>query len=331
MKPKAALYKIISKSCDNFRRRDSDARGHRKSLNRLHNLERLAMLGEWEEWEEHFYTGDESAKAHCFSFGDSMLHMVCRFHPPVSIVRKVLKTREPFLAVQEVNSLGQTPLHVAAACGASYKVVLVLLEQSAIPAMVQDSEGNTPLHLHLLHCSGQKICDPGFTVPNLNSSTGSLVAPSNSVRSTASTAATSKSSSVGSLAQVLSHRSNSLSVSCHSEDDFALKSKTILQLHKHAKDDVEHVKLLVQGPTYEIVQYLANAAPECLLLENDDDYSAVELAILCEADLKTVTKLQSAARQHLKSLGGSTHRGKECEDEFSSILPHHKVVWNCAA
>jgi len=328
MKPKAAILKLINKSRESFRRVDSEINELRKCSMKLHQLERLAIQGDWVEWEKHFLTHGESSTAHTFSHGDNLLHMVCRFHPPVSVVRMVLRQREPLLAVQEVNSQGQIPLHVAAASGASYKVVHLLLEQSMCTVMAQDSAGNTPLHLHFLHCCGQKVCDPGFSVPNITSS-GRFI-PTNSIRSTASTVATSQRSSFGSLMQTLTHRSNSLSVSCHSEDEHSARfMRPNLSQTQPSKHEVEQVTMLVQGPTHEIVFELAAASPRCLLLENDDSLSVIELAIMFEADLKTVTKLQEISRRYMKSI--TERRPLTMSDENYIFDSRHNIYRNAAA
>jgi hypothetical protein len=144
----------------------------------VHPFESLAKQGRWEEVENvlNCCNADFDYAApvgDTFSHGDPILHMVCRNHPPVSIVQRLLHERSPALAMREVNQAGQTPLHVAAASGASFRVVHYLVEQCDDPDMVaaQDLEGNTPLHLHFSHTCGEKVRDPGFLSPPHGSTT----------------------------------------------------------------------------------------------------------------------------------------------------------------
>jgi hypothetical protein len=251
--------------------------------------ELFSRQGKWEELERFLHDKDSvyQSSTTTFAHGDSMLHMVCRYHPPTSVVRQLLNKRAPLLAVQEVNSAGQTPLHVAAACGASFQVVQLLLEHCpAIPAS-QDSQGNTPLHLHIANTCRRRVCDPGFCVPNLTkkSSTRGRIFNSNSTQLDA------LSTTASSCANRISLSSRGL-LKKASKRDLLTRIKSAAE-EKMKKDDAEHFKFLVIGPNQEVVYALATHSPSCLLIENYEGVSAVELAILCEADFKTVKTLQT--------------------------------------
>jgi len=88
---------------------------------------------------------------------DTILHSVCRNYPPVRVVNRLL-IEFSWLASQ-LNEEKQTPLHVAAACGASPKVVAALVKHCPESSEWQDNEGCTPLHLHLKY---SPLCDAGY-------------------------------------------------------------------------------------------------------------------------------------------------------------------------
>jgi len=90
---------------------------------------------------------------------DSAIHLMCRHHPPVEIVEHTIKLF-PHLSYQ-LNYHWQTPLHLAAACGASPGVVRLLLENHPTMAFWKDYHGKTPLDLHLQHTKNRRICDAG--------------------------------------------------------------------------------------------------------------------------------------------------------------------------
>jgi hypothetical protein len=335
--------------------------GTRHSLKAIVNpLECLAQVGLWESFEQRLNESECYFVGPIFSYGDSMLHMVCRHHPSVRVVQRVLSDRAPRLAVKEVNKAGQTPLHVAAACGASSRVVRLLLKQCPDSATSQDLQGNTPLHLHFTNTCGQKVCDSGFHIPKLSSSPSSVqsapyshlsssvhgsyvgkMISNNSIRSTASTAALS-------IASLVRASSNALSVSNHggSSDRKKASSKLLRRSDSVPKIDsdggrfkedhsvcsretVGQLKMLLLGPSQEVVHELAKASPSCLVVENDEDLSVVELAIMHEADLKTVTKLQEILRCHLKSKQQSQSQISHCG--IAKSIPEGKILQNAAA
>jgi hypothetical protein len=94
---------------------------------------------------------------------ENALHLMCQFHPPFRVVSKTLKLM-PHL-VHQLNEEKKSPLHVAAAYGASPKVVHLLIKYFPLAVSWQDTRGRTPLHCHLYECSNKKLkfnCDMGY-------------------------------------------------------------------------------------------------------------------------------------------------------------------------
>jgi hypothetical protein len=91
----------------------------------------------------------------------NVLHIMCMYHPPHKVIHRAA-SMSPLMAIQ-VNALQQTPLHVAAAYGASHRVISSLIKHGGkTPATMQDVKGRTPIHLHLKYCTpGVCECDPG--------------------------------------------------------------------------------------------------------------------------------------------------------------------------
>ena len=77
--------------------------------------------------------------------GMTLLHAVCRFNPPSSVVKKMI-TLCPDDA-KALDCLQRTPLHVATGTGASVNVVNALLEANPSACRAQDADGRTPLHM----------------------------------------------------------------------------------------------------------------------------------------------------------------------------------------
>jgi ankyrin repeat protein len=88
------------------------------------------------------------------------MHLVVRAHPPLDIVASLMRFN-PCLTAQ-LDAYGRTPLHVAAASGASPQVVRFLLQQDVSAAAKLDYEGKTPLHLCCEKCCTEGTCDPGL-------------------------------------------------------------------------------------------------------------------------------------------------------------------------
>jgi hypothetical protein len=90
-------------------------------------------------------------------YNGNVLHVMCQHHPPAKLVKQVA-SMFPLLTVQ-VNRHKQTPLHVAAQCGASHRAMDALVKCGQSACLMKDINGRTPLLLHLRECSGEKKCD----------------------------------------------------------------------------------------------------------------------------------------------------------------------------
>jgi len=95
---------------------------------------------------------DDDYKLHLFR-GESPLHVILPFHPPVEnvdLLIQYLSASKQSQAVPEdvLDMLGRTPLHVAAAHGCSAKVVARLINgvSAIMPAVAKDAMGRHALH-----------------------------------------------------------------------------------------------------------------------------------------------------------------------------------------
>jgi len=77
--------------------------------------------------------------------GMTLLHAVCRFNPPSSVVRNMIMLCPG--DAKALDCLNRTPLHVAAGTGASVNVINALLDANPRACRAQDVDGRTPLHM----------------------------------------------------------------------------------------------------------------------------------------------------------------------------------------
>lgn len=75
---------------------------------------------------------------------DLLVHFVCRFQAPTSIVRLVAKTYQE--SVKSADALGRFPIHIACAWGASPETIEFLINEHPVAASIQDNEGKAPIH-----------------------------------------------------------------------------------------------------------------------------------------------------------------------------------------
>ena len=75
----------------------------------------------------------------------TLLHAVCRFNPPPSVVRNMIMLCPD--DAKALDCLKRTPLHVATGTGASVDVINALLEANPRACRAQDADGRTPLHM----------------------------------------------------------------------------------------------------------------------------------------------------------------------------------------
>lgn len=84
--------------------------------------------------------------------GENLLHDICRCNPPLDVLDTLLTSlrhRQGYTSGKD--DMGRTPLHVAAACGASPDVIEALALADPSPASEADNDGRTPLHIAVRH------------------------------------------------------------------------------------------------------------------------------------------------------------------------------------
>jgi hypothetical protein len=77
---------------------------------------------------------------------EHILHTVCRFQPPASVVNAIIRVCA--LCLEEIDKNGYTALHTAAEWGASPQVIQVLIKHYSKAASMKEYRGKTPLHLY---------------------------------------------------------------------------------------------------------------------------------------------------------------------------------------
>jgi hypothetical protein len=78
--------------------------------------------------------------------GTTLLHVMCRFQPPLDLVELVAEELPWMIGAKEPLT-GQYPVHVACFYGSRSDVVKCLLSKNVEPAMTVDIEGRMPIHL----------------------------------------------------------------------------------------------------------------------------------------------------------------------------------------
>lgn len=256
--------------------------GHNPRKERMCKIEQLASLGKWEDVKDYATrcSDKETARSSssrlpfsnskaCQSLrnNDTNLHMICRYHPPLEVVQFFVNggrnAGSGSLLAAQMNAQGHTPLHVAAQCGASRQVVEFLQSKCTQAVEAQDHEGNTPLHLHILHTTGVKTCDAGIQITQRSKESGKLA------------------------------RNGGFN-----EDLPAIKTNWTPRGNQVSSLPANCV--LVEGPNLDVVEFLMEKAssPEMLLIENVDEVSSVELAIMYELPYNLVARMQKLTRQH---------------------------------
>jgi len=84
--------------------------------------------------------------------GENVLHDICRCNPPLDVIETLLTSlRHRRDCTSGKDEMGRTPLHVAAACGASPDVIDALARADPCPASIGDIDGRTPLHIAVMY------------------------------------------------------------------------------------------------------------------------------------------------------------------------------------
>jgi len=89
------------------------------------------------------------------------LHVVCCERPPARVVMAIIDVCP--MCVEGLDKNGYTPLHCAAAWGASPQVIACLIHRYPQASAIKDNYGKTPLHLCCESCSFEGACDTGIT------------------------------------------------------------------------------------------------------------------------------------------------------------------------
>eukprot|EP00986_Skeletonema_menzelii_P015616 scaffold12237_cov208-Skeletonema_menzelii.AAC.3 len=80
--------------------------------------------------------------------GENVLHDMCRCKPPLDVFETLLiSLRHRRAYTSGKDHMGRTPLHVAAACGASPDIIEALALADPSPASIGDLDRRTPLHI----------------------------------------------------------------------------------------------------------------------------------------------------------------------------------------
>jgi len=84
--------------------------------------------------------------------GENVLHDMCRYNPPLDVIETLLMSlRHRRGCTSGKDEMGRTPLHVAAACGASPDIIDALARADPRPASIGDVDGRTPLHIAVMY------------------------------------------------------------------------------------------------------------------------------------------------------------------------------------
>jgi hypothetical protein len=192
----------------------------------------------------------------------NMLHIMCEQHPPARVVHRVASLFP--LLIAQVNAQKQTPLHVAAANGASHRVIATLLQKGGnSTAVLQDSKGRTPLHAHVKFCTSDvRNCDPGDSDRRSCSSIGAA-----------------------SVSAGMNNGGTSSSSSSH-----------------HTCRGVLSASSLVYGPNIKVLRMLAEAAPQTIHMVDDDGKSPMSIASSLEVPIVAALQKTAAAGARRMSL-----------------------------
>mmetsp|Transcript_40340 Transcript_40340/g.68808 ORF Transcript_40340/g.68808 Transcript_40340/m.68808 type:complete len:257 (-) Transcript_40340:50-820(-) len=91
-----------------------------------------------------------------FNGGKTLLHACLPYDPPLKTVAKIIKMLpDSTAALRSQDSMGRTPLHIAAAYTTDPMVVKLLGSVDPETCTITDEDGRTPLHLS---------CDSTFTI-----------------------------------------------------------------------------------------------------------------------------------------------------------------------
>ena len=179
----------------------------------------------------------------------TLLHAVLRYNPPLeTVIKMILRLQDGsndcnnlIDAVRAQDSMGRTPIHIAAACDANAMIIKLLGSADPTACSSLDTSGRTPLHL-----------------------------------------------------------------ACINEDNETSQYPT-----RHGP------------PSIETVRALLSVSLEPALIEDEDDMSALEYAIISDANIDVVQLLQLAT---MKCQTTNKKRRKSFDDDESSVESEHSSV-----
>jgi len=90
------------------------------------------------------------------SNAQNVLHYACQNQAPAQIIYLLQKVDNRFAC--QIDNKGRTPLHFAAACGASDDAISILLREFPVAARMQDKFGKTPLILACSKAGNDALC-----------------------------------------------------------------------------------------------------------------------------------------------------------------------------
>ena len=113
------------------------------SISYITYLSKIIAKKQWSSLRKHISTS--SAYLILFENNDSLLHQVCKYQPPLSLVNYMVQTNPKLLSM--TNSFGHSPLHVAIQNAASPDIIDFLCTSSPEMPGMKDHMGKTPLHM----------------------------------------------------------------------------------------------------------------------------------------------------------------------------------------
>lgn len=121
-------------------------RGYDNDKGKMWGVEpRKNSISQWEDLIQSIKNSKRDSLKYNSSFGRNVLHIVCKYNPPLGVIELILK-KMPW-SVSEMDINGRYPLHLASKYGALPEVLDLLSFEYPNALSNQDCHGKTPLHL----------------------------------------------------------------------------------------------------------------------------------------------------------------------------------------
>mmetsp|Transcript_2904 Transcript_2904/g.4347 ORF Transcript_2904/g.4347 Transcript_2904/m.4347 type:complete len:284 (+) Transcript_2904:141-992(+) len=137
------MTNILKRMSKKKRNAQSMVASGKATITRLVCRRQWSLLGELLRQDDPEIIPIDDAVGHPIT-SDLLVHFVCRFQAPISIVRIVAKTYPESLHC--ADALGRFPIHIASAWGASPATIQFLIDEHPVAASIQDNEGKAPIH-----------------------------------------------------------------------------------------------------------------------------------------------------------------------------------------